>query len=127
MFHKAKTEAIGLEAWFSVGASDATRSGVVGAFQQGEDYGKGWALMHWRDRNRGDVWFVSFFVAVEANDAAFADFSSWRSDPNSRGGLASVVARVTPAPALEAAPDERLFKKKLKAALGGKRKQSPDG
>jgi hypothetical protein len=95
------TEAIGVEAWFSVGASDATRSGVVGAFQQGEDYGKGWALMHWRDRNRGDVWFVSFFVAVEANDAAFADFSSWRSDPNSRGGLASVVARVTPAPALD--------------------------
>ena len=60
------TGEISVEVWFTietdvvagrrVSGGEPGFWGLVGALQKGSQYEKGWALSHWMDRNRGDIW-----------------------------------------------------------------------
>jgi hypothetical protein len=103
------TSAITVETWITIetdaaagrtSGADRGMRGIVGALQKGPNYEKGWGLSHWLDRNRKDVWYVGFELAVEANNNVFHDFNDvvhpgLRSD---HGGMFLVVGRVKPAP-----------------------------
>ena len=94
------TDAISIEAWLTIETDLSGRTGrrggqakkdasgmmgVAGAMQTSNEYEKGWGLSHWMDRNRGDVWYVAFNVAVAANNNQFHDFDA-AANPGLRAG-----------------------------------------
>lgn len=94
------TDAVSIEVWLTTETDLSGRSshrggqaghgatglmGVAGAMQKSREYEKGWGLSHWSDHNRGDVWYVAFDIAVEANNNQFHDYDS-AANPGLRAG-----------------------------------------